>query len=973
MFFISFPIFLLLYEHREMKALELEMEIQNILELAGPKLETVHRSATREVQLRELISSFESSLSLSQMESRDATIMKAKDYYAMNLAKILPPHDLVLAEVSSDSVSILFRSGTARHDLFPMNEELKKFILWFNGDNRNDKALSVMISETLGFAFILSPARRFLLRENLTFFQGTDFRGAIYGNLLSRPASGTKMFFGIVFDLEKTDPLFGSSTLANSWQDQSCGLAFIPANGSAPIVFSPFFKSRDEIKNHLSLLAKNQVQLLTPQIVDETLLIMGNYTPELPVQAVLAYPLSVTSAGRNREAILTFLCGLFLILCLFFLTERIFFNRGPRFSVGLSLLGTFILVSLLPITGVIGLGNRYASENQRKERGNIASQLSGILNQIDGAANFFSSRVIQKMKNICTNPGIALELYKAEKKQAIKTPDSNSPGKSSNNESNTTMKKMAQTVTGNLKGEETISSVVVAGPGNFILDWRRFNPNSETADVDQQMFRVVTALSKDYLVEMNPLPKQITFQESRGKDSANSLEAQTKEAFIEMLQENAGPEVLVNFLKYPKRVSEILIGPLKMSFMIVPIYWEALPRYIVVWSWTNGIIDKPFLQQTLNSKTKKNKYTDIFADSSIGQSSSEDSSIPPGLSKFGQLMRLGSTVRTSGTALRSFSEEEQVIREARPSRNISGYILFGQRSTSHLITDAQNQSRLFLCLIIAMLVLTILVSVNAAEYFLSPLRKFLRALSQIEIGKYETSLDEVRTDEFGSLGRAFNSMVTKLREGKLLGRYVSRWVHDAVNDDKFFAAARQGENIDVTVLFSNLVGFNEFENSAAPEEIFRVLEMHLSAMNKAVGEFKGEIDKVLGDKILVIFIHRNFGGPENAIKAAFNVMNKVREELARISPLPPAMGLNTGTAIVGILGAKSFRLDYTVIGDTVNLAARLATLALITNGTRVVVSGRTLSAFGNQVKTEKLPFKRVKGKTQEVEAHLLLD
>ena len=63
--------------------------------------------------------------------------------------------------------------------------------------------------------------------------------------------------------------------------------------------------------------------------------------------------------------------------------------------------------------------------------------------------------------------------------------------------------------------------------------------------------------------------------------------------------------------------------------------------------------------------------------------------------------------------------------------------------------------------------------------------------------------------------------------------------------------------------------------------------------------------------------------------------------------------------------------DYTVIGDTVNLGARLATLAQITSGTRIVISGEVFSQVKSFVNVEKLPFKRVKGKSKEVEAFLV--
>ena len=150
-------------------------------------------------------------------------------------------------------------------------------------------------------------------------------------------------------------------------------------------------------------------------------------------------------------------------------------------------------------------------------------------------------------------------------------------------------------------------------------------------------------------------------------------------------------------------------------------------------------------------------------------------------------------------------------------------------------------------------------------------------------------------------------------------------------------------------------------------------------MDRAVTAHGGEIDKVIGEKILVIFDHRFLGGAEGAAVKALAVVRQVRAELAEALPpsVQPVMGLNAGSVIAGMLGADSVRLDYTVIGDPVNLAARLGTLGIWLASVEkdfsgVLLSGGIAAILGNRIQAKRLPVKQVKGKTQEVEVFALL-
>jgi class 3 adenylate cyclase len=147
------------------------------------------------------------------------------------------------------------------------------------------------------------------------------------------------------------------------------------------------------------------------------------------------------------------------------------------------------------------------------------------------------------------------------------------------------------------------------------------------------------------------------------------------------------------------------------------------------------------------------------------------------------------------------------------------------------------------------------------------------------------------------------------------------------------------------------------------------LQQHLQAADLAVREFGGEIDKMIEDKIMIVFEHDE-PSPEIsglAIKFADRVSSAMRKDTGRAI----GIGVNTGTTVAGVMGAVNARLSRTVVGDPVNLAARLASLATQRPEGGVIASQQILAGLPDSFKADKLPISKVKGKTQAVEAYLL--
>ena len=141
------------------------------------------------------------------------------------------------------------------------------------------------------------------------------------------------------------------------------------------------------------------------------------------------------------------------------------------------------------------------------------------------------------------------------------------------------------------------------------------------------------------------------------------------------------------------------------------------------------------------------------------------------------------------------------------------------------------------------------------------------------------------------------------------------------------------ERRTVTVLFADVSGFTSMSEKLDPEEVTTIMNNCLQMMGDTVTAYEGYIDKFIGDCIMALFgaptAHEN--DPELAVRAAIDMMKKIEDynktlPLKLEKPLGLHIGINTGLVVAGQIGSDA-RMDYTVMGDTVNLASRLESSA----------------------------------------------
>jgi adenylate cyclase len=230
-----------------------------------------------------------------------------------------------------------------------------------------------------------------------------------------------------------------------------------------------------------------------------------------------------------------------------------------------------------------------------------------------------------------------------------------------------------------------------------------------------------------------------------------------------------------------------------------------------------------------------------------------------------------------------------------------------------------------------------------------PLRLMADALKGVQGGDLRTQVEVRSADEVGVLAEGVNSMVAALREREHILQTFGRVVEPSIRDYLLSGDLRPaGERRHVSVLFADLRNFTSLAENAVPEDVVATLNDFFSVMTRRVRHCGGFVDKFIGDAMLAVFGLFDASPDrhqERSAAAALAAAVGIREQLHQMNgeraagglpPLAVSIGIHTGSVLAATIGAAE-RHEYTVIGDTVNVAARLQQLCK-THGHDVLAS-----------------------------------
>jgi class 3 adenylate cyclase len=280
------------------------------------------------------------------------------------------------------------------------------------------------------------------------------------------------------------------------------------------------------------------------------------------------------------------------------------------------------------------------------------------------------------------------------------------------------------------------------------------------------------------------------------------------------------------------------------------------------------------------------------------------------------------------------------------------------------------------------LVYVYLIAHWTASDIVEPLELLRSNMGRAREGDLDALTPAVTANELGDLTVGFNDMLRGIAERErikaLFGQYLTKEISEAILDGR---VNLDGARYEATVMFTDIRGFTAMSERMSPEEVFAFLNGYLGRMIEVIAARGGIIDKFLGDGILAVF-----GIPvpsshhaADAFAAALDMrsqlaeMNTERAALG-LSPVEIGIGMHTGAVIAGNVGSAR-KLQFTVIGDAVNLASRIEDLNK-RYGSYLLISGAThalLGEAGEESRFEHIRGAVIRGKSEKVDLYRLSD
>jgi adenylate cyclase len=287
-----------------------------------------------------------------------------------------------------------------------------------------------------------------------------------------------------------------------------------------------------------------------------------------------------------------------------------------------------------------------------------------------------------------------------------------------------------------------------------------------------------------------------------------------------------------------------------------------------------------------------------------------------------------------------------------------------------------SKTRIFVASLTFMIILAgIGISFLISTKLSKPIHMLADGIKEIEDGNYDYSIMPSNNDEIGDLTTAFNNMSDGLRKKEIIqdafGKYVTPEIVDLIlqnPDEKWL----KGKKFDVTVMFADIRGFTSLSEKTDPEQVVTLLNDHFTMATETIFKYGGHVDKFIGDEIMAVF-----GAPveyeDHAARALFaavalqNEINTTNIKLERLgkNPVKIGIGLNSGEVIAGNIGSQK-RMEYTVIGDTVNLASRVTRLA---GPDEVIISDFVYKKVSDIAVVKELDPVTVKGKSAPIQTY----
>ena len=297
------------------------------------------------------------------------------------------------------------------------------------------------------------------------------------------------------------------------------------------------------------------------------------------------------------------------------------------------------------------------------------------------------------------------------------------------------------------------------------------------------------------------------------------------------------------------------------------------------------------------------------------------------------------------------------------------------RSLRAELAPYRNLMHSLAALLGAALALAVMAAVAIARGVTRPVLELAQGARRIADGDYAGRIDVAGRDEIGTLAQSFNAMAAGLQDRERVRGLLGKVVSPAIAEELLRRPiSLGGEEREVSVLFVDIRGFTARCEGASPAAVLALLNRYLTRVTEAIEAEGGVVDKYIGDAVMALF-----GAPlacedhaARAVRGALGVQRAVAALNAELAAegqatLEAGVGINTAMVVAGNMGSAS-RMNYTVIGDGVNIASRVEGLCPF-YGAGILVSDATRAAAASELDFREVDRVRVKGRAEPFVIH----
>lgn len=940
--FLAIPFFLVLFDWSSSREREYAKLVETADQNAKTLLERMQVSNNWEYQVLLRLNSFHRRLrnELSATGNANAALT-VESIYRESLAQSLPLHHLTVAmkRQPDNSLATVFEHSTLSEPNF-LSDFAHLMSESCSQENRKTAASSLraMCGFPVNVDAIIGRQNAIKNKDEGIIVPFTSKTGSSWLYWFCPEHENNEILVCAVFKMEKIAADYSYKAMTESISTETTGFAIIPLSGKKEIFWSPFLRNQPELRRFLKSEADHLPMksgqrsfgefniYSAPVLVGEPSLLM------LVTRRASEIPFTRSETGFVILVLVLFV-GLSLILL-----QRKVFRRGWRISVALVMLTAFFSIFYLP-AGLGRLVVRYSLDSHLSAmRKKAESDLEKNLQRLEDRYDLTMTDLFFRLHHLENYPKIIKQIAENRIEDAL-----------------VSIKKTVLAMYPRRDMENSFLMMTIQQDNGKNTVW--MNENKKTQNASEMFATLLRTSLYKFRPELHKENRQAT-----EKLSLNEVKDEMIGDFlIKFFQGVLGEEMFFRLTANPTDLVEVDSSFLKISTTSVPIRLSGIIRalMLVMWSEYNEAEDYlNFLIENISERPDNFNFAAVRKGSFHTYYKSTTPITPAAWDLIERTRRVGIQL----TSREQMNTDERLLIKTRPGKALAMYILAGMTSLKSIFDEQLSLERgLNIMLLLGLLLLALLV-VSLYWYFMNPLKQLQSGLDQISRGDFQARVAvDNRDDEFGSIGRSFNAMAKGLEEGSLLGKFVSSAVINVVKDKRAFERAMAGEKREMTILFASLKTSSNSEAEAFIEQ----LAFHLKSCQEAVRQSAGVIDKVMENKILVFFDHEACNGAEQAVKQAVATVAALKQNLSTQSH-SGYYGLATGAVVAGILGARNLRLDYTVIGDAVNLSARLNALAADDSGSQIIIDEKTRSLLSNKAAAESLGEINIKGKTAPV-------